>query len=444
MKRFFLILALIILIITEASKANGSEILRTQIFDPSFRTLKIANSDNFMNPPAIPLGSGQTITVSFDQLAEDFTDLRLRLIHCNSDWTQSELDDQEFLDGFNIFDLEDYAHSQSTLQHYVNYRIQLPMPGSPIVASGNYIFQIFHRDNPDIVLLQGRFMVYEDSASISGAVSTKTFKGTNDHWQQLSIGASLKNQNGIQTINPHNDLSLQVYKNGEDFSMRSISSPMRIEGNRIYWENSNALIFPAGNEYRRFENLSTAIEGMRIDSVRYLEPRYQIWIQPDQNRRFKEYEFDRTQHGRFKIRAYNASDSDLAADYINVNFTLTTNRIPGIDVFIDGEFSNGNFSDFNRMTYDDTAGCYRATIPLKHGSYNYRYLALPSNMASKILRLANNENLTLSQIVGDYDPGEALEGNKFETENEYWCALFFRSPGGRADRLIGFANITQN
>lgn len=401
---------------------NGAP-LRTAIFNPQFQTLKIAKADDFMAPPAIKLNSDERITVSFDQIAEDFTDLRYRLVHCNADWQPSVLDDSEFVDGFNSQDIGDYANSQATLVHFVNYRVELPSESAPITRSGNYVLQVFPRENPDSIVLQARFMVYEELAALQGSIATRTLKGDNTHWQQLAVEASLHSEELPASFNPYSNLRLHIAQNGSQLASATLPAPLKCEGNRVSWQNQNQLIFPAGNEYRRFEALSTAFEGMRVDSIRFRNEIYNIYLQPDRNRRFAEYDFDRTQHGRFKVRAYNATDSDLAADYAVVHFNLTADKIPGMSVFIDGEFTHGNFSDFNRATYDPATGSYTAAIPLKLGNYNYRYLAIPDNSASIP------------------DPGEAFEGNKYETENEYWLSLFLTLPGARADRLIGFAKL---
>lgn len=99
---------------------------RPGIFDPAFRTMMIYEGDNRLGFPIMNLGSSDRITLTFDELAEDRRYLRYRLIHCNADWTPSQLVESEYIDGFNIADIEDYALSQATTVHYVNYRLSIP------------------------------------------------------------------------------------------------------------------------------------------------------------------------------------------------------------------------------------------------------------------------------------------------------------------------------
>ena len=142
----------------------------------------------------------------------------------------------------------------------------------------------------------------------------------------------------------------------------------------------------------------------------------------DRPRAESSYIYDLTQNGRFKIDEYNATDPDLGADYITVHFELKHPEIMNADVFVDGNFAYDSFSDANRMHFDPASRSYRLDIPLKQGSYNYQYVAVP------------RKDPKVS------DPA-IFEGNKFETGNEYQVYVYLREPGTRADRLIGTAQL---
>ena len=89
--------------------------------------------------------------------------------------------------------------------------------------------------------------------------------------------------------------------------------------------------------------------------------------QDDFERASAEYSFDRTQHGRFKVHEYNATDPDIGADYITVHFLLDSPEFPDAEVYVDGEFAHGHYDASNLMTYDRGLGAYTAAIPLKQG-----------------------------------------------------------------------------
>lgn len=416
-RRYFKILTFIILLIF--SPGIRGEETRTRIFDSRFRTLKTEVVDRFMSPPVISLDKGERIQVSFDEIGDDVSYLSARLIHCNADWIPSSLVEAEYLDGFNTIDIDDYAYSTNTFIHFVNYQLQIPCEGMNPVKSGNYLLQVYDRDEPDRVLLQTRFRIVEPEITVGGKVTSRTDRGTNDRYQQL--GLSLDGI-GQQFGNPYQDIRVEVMQNARESTSRFLRSPLRVEGERVVYEHRPELIFPASNEYRRFESTSTRFPGMRVDSTRYREPLYHTWLTPDFPRADKNYEYDSTQHGRFIVKEYNATDSSIGADYINVHFFLDTPEYIGNDVYVDGEFTMGLFSETNRMKYNGVKGGYELEIPLKQGAYNYQYVVCKKGEKAE-------ESTSL------------IEGDKYETDNEYNIYVYLRKPGDRYDRLVGYTTI---
>lgn len=388
-----------------------------QIFKPKIQTLSVSNPDNFMASPVIRMNSNDRLNINFDIIGDRHEDLKFRLIHCNADWQPSRLMESEYLGGFNDVLIEDFAYSTNTYIHYINYNISLPDPSIPILASGNYLLQVYPEDDPDDIYLQARFSVSEERTVVRGNYTTRTDKGTNSEYQQLFLAA---NTGSLGNINPYQDLLVTVVQNNNPFSIKSLSHPLRVEGDRAIFEHDPNLIFEAGNEFRRFETVRTDYPGMHVDSVKFLNGMWQAWLQPDFSRNHKEYSFDSTQHGRFKIDEYNSTEPDLSADYVMVHFTLDPGEHQNGKIYLDGEFTNHSFSDQYLMKYDWNDGLYHCQIPLKQGSYNYQYVVLPDNGSSSS---AN------------------IEGNKYETNNEYQVSLFFRPPGARADRLVGTITI---
>lgn len=402
--------------------ADDMDKTETEIFDKNFKTLRIWNPDYFMGIPVIRLNTNDRLLVSFDEIADDRSFLRCRLIHCNSDWSPSSLVESEYSDGFNFEDIEDFGFSSNTFVHYVNYHVEIPSENLRPLVSGNYILQVFDRDDPDDILLQVRFYVSEDLAAIGGNVTSRTDIGVNDLWQQLYVDADIRN---LGSINPYQDLKLVVQQNRRPETTRVITHPLSTSGSVVKYGHDRSLIFPASNEYRRFETVRADYPGMHTDSVRFEGSNYHAYLSPDTPRADANYVFDSTQKGRYLIRQINASDSDLGADYVTVHFSLVAPFIPDGDVFIDGDLTNNNFSEGNKMIYDHTTGSYNIKLPLKQGSYNYQYVVKDRD----------------GRMIPD--PG-IIEGNKHETLNEYDGFLYLRTPGARFDRLVGSFQIVMN
>lgn len=399
--------------------AHADTDTRTQIMDRRFRTLKTMTADNFMAPPVIRMNTDDRIIISFDEIGEENSFLEYRLIHCNRDWQPSRLLESEYVDGFNSQRIEDYGDSYATFVHYVNYHIVIPNEDMRILHSGNYLLQVYDPEDPEAVILQTRFQVSESAVSVTGTAVSRTDRGHYSEWQQLSMEIDTQ---GLGNINPYQDIIVSVTQNMREETERQIPAPLRVNGPVMIYDHMDNLIFPASNEYRRFESVSNSFSGLNVDSLRYMGSNYHVWLKPDIPRANKQYSYDRTQHGRFMVREYNADDSDLGADYITVNFILKMNEFSDADIYVDGEFTHGLFNKFNRMTYDASRGVYMASIPLKQGAYNYQYVTVKHT----------------SDGIADPAP---IEGNKYETENEYNVSVYFNPPGARADRLVGSSSI---
>lgn len=387
----------------------------TGIFDRRFRTLKTEVEDNFMSPPVIRLGTNDRILVKFDEIGEDNSYLEYRLIHCDADWQPSRLIESEYLEGFNSVRIEDYAYSTATFVHYVNYLIAFPNEELQIKHSGNYLLQVYDPERPEETLLQTRFQVTENIARIEGNVTSRTDMGHNTYWQQLAFEIDCQ---GIGEFNPYQDIIVYVTQNDREATKRRIMTPLRVSGDKIIYEHLNDLVFGASNEYRRFESVSNSFPGMRVDSLRYMGSNYHVWLKVDEPRQSASYSYDQTQHGRFLVREYNSTDSDIGADYITVHFLLECPELPAYDIYLDGEFTHDRMDKENQLTYDHRVGGYVAEVPLKQGAYNYQYV-------------------TRSRQTGEISTS-TIEGDKYETLNEYGIAVYFRPPGARADRLISY------
>lgn len=369
-----------------------------------------------MSPPVITLNGSGRLNINFDIISEDADYLRYRLLLCNADWQPSRLMESEYLGAFNEVSVDDYAFSSNTYIHYVNYNITLPDPGLPILHSGNYLLQVFPENNPDQIILQARFSVSEELTPVSGGVTTRTDRGVNSEFQQLFFSIDTS---ALPHINPYQDLIVTITQNNRPETTRTITHPIRTENNRVIFEHSPELIFESSNEYRRFETVRADYPGMSVDSVKFQDGIWHAWLKPDSARKNKSYSYDQTQHGRFKIDDYNSTEPDLSADYVMVHFSLDPGERQFGQIFVDGDFTYHNFDERNLMKYDWNTGLYHADIPLKQGSYNYQYVVMPEN----------------SEIPSP----RYIEGNKYETQNEYLIKVFLRTPGARADRLIGTA-----
>lgn len=405
-----------------------SENTMTGIFNADFRTLTVGVEGEPLAPPVLTLGSSDRLVIGFDALREERDYLRYSILHCDADWHVSDVVDAEVFDGFNYADVEQYQFSRGTAVHYVHYTITLPNEAFEFRLSGNYLVQVYPEENPDDILLQARFMVSEGVAAVGGEVTSRTDREFNGALQQLSLSVDL-NRYPVRDI--YNDLKVIVSQNGRVDNVAQVEHPSRVAGSRAIYEHQPQLIFTGGNEYRRMETVQMTYPGMGVETVDYHNPYYHHILTPAEPRHSRNYLYDSTQHGRFFVREYNSSESDTEADYSVVHFTLRMLPVPDMDIYVDGDLTYRHFDDSSRMRYDTEAGAYHKAMLLKQGAYNYQFLAMPRRPDPRN-RPALNNGVDAQALTSE------VEGDFYQTVNEYFVAVYYRAPGERYDRLLGY------
>lgn len=388
---------------------------RTQVADSRFKSLQVKLDGNDYFPPIIELNSDDRIKISFDEFTEERSYLRYSVIHCNADWTPSNLVESEYVDGFNYADIEDYKFSIGTLCHYVHYSFTLPNDDIRLLVSGNYLVKVYAEDEPEETLLQARFYVCENAVSVGTSVTSRTDIDFNREHQQVSFTINTKD---YHIRNLYSDLKAYVSQNSRNDNEVMVSSPLMVSGKNITYDHDKRLIFEAGNEFRRIETVAQHGISMGVERMEFHHPFYHAVLFTDEMRAEDSYLYDKTQLGRFTIRSSEATDSDNGSEYIVTHFTLDTGgKINGGKIYLNGEFTNNLFTPATMMKYDPSSGLYTADILLKQGAYNYQYLFVPD---------------------GSTRGYSSIDGNKYQTVNEYLVRVYHRDPASRYDRLIGF------
>ncbi len=392
---------------------------RTQIFDSNFKSLQIKLSGNDYYPPVLMMNSDDVIEVRFDELKPDLSYLRYSVIHCNADWQPSSLVDAEYLNGFNYANVEDYEYSSGTFTHYVHYEFQLPNDQISFTKSGNYLVQVYREDDPGTILLQARFSLCENAVGVYPSVTSRTDIDYNARHQQIDITIDTREYR-VRDI--YQDLMVFVTQNSRIDNEVYINRPLRVIGNKAIFEHDKKLIFPAGNEFRRMETVAVNYPSMGVERMEYFHPFYHATLYTDEPRNNVMYLYDKTQNGRFTIRNAEADNSNSRADYIITHFSLAAGgRITDGKIYIDGEFTNHLFTSSTLMKYEPESGNYVTDILLKQGAYNYQYLFVPDGASVGLT--------------------STIEGDKYQTVNEYSIRVYNRQQGERYDRMIGFGMI---
>ena len=406
--------ATIILTIAASVAAYATD-TRTAIFDSNFRSLRACTESNYYAPPVVELDGDDRVRIEFDEMSPEMRYMRYSLLHCDANWQPSQLVESDYVDGFNEADIEEYDFSSGTFANYVHYGISLPNEDMPILLSGNYLLRVYPEEDSENTLLQVRFSIVEKAVDIFAEVTSRTDIDYNKSHQQVTVTVDTKD---YRVENMYADLKVVVTQNARSDNEAIVTNPLRVSSNKAFFEHDRKLIFPAGNEFRRFEMTTTNYIGMGIDRYAYHDPFYHAELKIDEPRCYGSYTYDQTQYGRFTIRESNAFDSNTGADYMIVHFALDIPRQSGGDIFVDGEFTQHNFTNANRMHFNEATNRYELDMPLKQGAYNYQYLWLPHGSKAALTA--------------------PIEGDFYQTVNEYQIKVYNRRLGERYDRLIGY------
>ena len=417
MNRNKILSLLVCCLMTVAAVAQSKVDTRIHIFDNNVHSLKVCLASNMYVPPVLMMNSDDRLLVNFDYLDYDVHYLRYSVTHCNADWQPSQLVESEYVSGFNYADIDDYAPSEATYVHYYNYQFTLPNSDMEFLVSGNYMLTVYEQDDPSKILFQTRFSVCEGKVSVFPQVTSRTDIEYNNRFQQVSFDIRYKPN---QIKDPYSEFTCIVSQNSRDDNAVVVNRPTMVGVDHVTYEHNRDLIFAAGNEFRRFETVNAHNINMGVQSIRYYEPMYHAVLMVDEPRNELQYLYDKTQYGRFTIRNAEAfGENALQADYMITHFSLNTlGKLNGGNVWLYGEFLEGYPASQAMMNYDASSGCYTADLLLKQGAYNYMYLWVP-------------DGTTVGQT-------SLIEGDHYETVNEYLVKVYDRPTGERYDRFVGY------
>lgn len=387
--------------------------------DANLKTLRVCYADGERaERPYLVLGEDRSIEVSFDELSHNAHQYTYTVVHCNSDWTESDLSTQEYLQGFTTADITDYDYSINTQQLYTHYRFLFPNEDMRLTASGNYAIRIYEDGDTDKTVGWVCLSVVEPQVTIEASVRTNTDIELSGRYQQLDIDILTED---LRIVDSQSEIRLVVQQNGRRDNQVSLTRPTFIDGKRLRYINRRELIFEAGNEYRHFDIASQYFKGNNVDYIHFDHNYYQAFLFPDDLRTEGSYINEYDANGQYQIHAERAEDSDYEADYMWVHFLLPTPQI-WLDgsVYVGGELTYNSLTQDNRMTFDAEHNVYTLSLYVKQGGYDYQYWFAKRQSPATLFR---------------------TEGSYWQTRNEYTVFVYYRPFGSRADRLVGIKRL---
>jgi hypothetical protein len=390
-----------------------------RVYETQIKTVQLypnaGGQQDFLQPAAASVGQ-QNLLLEFDDLQDQRNNYYVKLIHCNYDWTKSNLSDLDFMENYNEYPITDYSLSSNTYVRYFHYRFAVPVVKYP----GNYLLVAYRNDMSDLILSK-RMMVYDNQI---GLTKNNQFLGNaslNRGNQQFNF---VLDYGDIQILNPTEAVHVNMRQNQRWDNAKFNLAPTFVRDDQSQLEYQfldDSKQFSGGNEFRFVDFRSMIAPGQNTGSIDKLKKPWELKVAIDKPRSDQAYAQYRDINGNFVIDNADYGEGYITGNYLFVNFTLKTDAPVDGEVYVVGRFNDFERSPDNRMVYNQAAGTYQSQQFLKQGWYDYQYV-----VESK--RLGANY----------------IEGEHFETENTYEITIYNRPFRPDADLLIGYYLITLN
>jgi hypothetical protein len=385
---------------------NGS--LNTQI-----KTLLCHKKEDELSLPILNLNTDNQLLISFDDLDADIKDYYYSIIHCNWDWTESDLMQSEYVTGFTDEPITDYEFSFNTIQKYTHYTFNFPNEQLKPIISGNYVFKIFESGGETIAYK--RFMILETKLTIDSKVRRATL--AEDRNTKHEIDFTIKHPN-IVIADPFSDLKVTIKQNNKDNNSITGLTPIYVKNNELVYDYEDDNTFEANNEFRHFDIKSLRFQSDRIKKITYDSTYNHVYLFNDRKRTFDRYSIEPDINGMFLVKSQEGWKTAIEADYAFVHFTLPSDHISYGEIYVIGGFSNWQLKNEFKLRYNVKQKQYEGKVYLKQGYYNYHY--------------------ALSDTISERLDVSFIEGTHYQTRNDYYVYVYYRSVSDRYDRFIGF------
>ena len=390
-------------------------------YKPNIKTIKLHEISWELSAPIIELNSNQQLKLSFDDLDGGYKNYSYTLIHCDANWVPTDIMPAEYLTGFFDDNISSYTFSFNTLQKYTHYTVTFPNNSMKLNKTGNYLVKVYQDSEKEYLVLTKRFMVFQNKLTIIGNV--RQAAGADDYFNKQEVDFSVFT-NGYNMTNPFADMKVVVTQNNRWDNAIYGMKPMFLKDKEFTFDYDDGTnTFNGGNEFRNFD-----MKSIRFLS-QFLKATYKdsnnvnhVDLLTDELKTFKRYSLVNDINGGYLVKIQERDNADIEADYCVVNFFFPyDNPMHNGNFYVMGKLCDWRMSKENRMAYNYKRMGYECNLLLKQGYYNYEYVFLEDG------KTASDETL--------------IEGNHWETENEYAIYVYHRQQGTYYDQLIGLRRM---
>ncbi len=362
---------------------------------------------------------GDAFQLQFDDLFGNDASYFYEIIHCDYNWNPSDLQKRDYLQGFDNQRIQESTSSFNCLQIYTHYRLNFPNSNTQLKISGNYILKILNEDKE--VVFSRKLILYEDLVTVP--IQVKRARNVTNLDSKHNLEFTIKS-NVINFQNPLKNIKTVLLQNGKFQTAISNIAPQYTMGNDLVYKYDTPTQFWAGNEFLYFDNKEIRVASNNISQIDSQKDIYSSYLFTNEARANSNYYNWPDVNGNFVVRRLFAENSEIEADYSWVYFSLSAPLFRSSDgaIYVTGMFNNYALTPENKMEYNTEKGIYEKAILIKQGFTNFEYSAVKPN--------------------GTIDLENAIDGNFYQTENEYTVLVYYRENTDRYDHVIGKGTAT--
>tara|TARA_B110000467_G_C18336996_1_gene498947 strand:+ start:4268 stop:5629 length:1362 start_codon:yes stop_codon:yes gene_type:complete len=404
----------------EEQEAEGVELIyKNHLYQESIHTVLLHPIRFEMGNPVLNLNRADSLILSFDELDEVPKNYYYTLIHCNADWTPSDLLESEYLSGFTEEPIYNYESSFNTIQSYTHYEAIIPGENMQPILSGNYLVIVFEEGEREFPVLSKRMMVLDEKVQIEGSVKRATLLDQRNFQHEVDFKVL---HPAYEIDNPFGEIYPVIIQNDRWDNAITGLPPVFVKNNELIYDFEEENLFDGGNEYRFFDSKSLRYLSERIKGISFENDTNKIILYTDKKRSFLRYSnLWQDINGKRLVQVQEGGDNGIEADYVFTHFSLPhEHEITHGTLYVFGQISDYGFPATHRLNYNNETGLYEADIYLKQGYYNYEYVLL------------KEDGNAISSFI---------EGTHYETKNDYTIYIYHRPTGEQYDRLIGVKKL---
>lgn len=381
------------------------------------KSLRVYSSLSEISFPIIDKSdsSKKTITIEFDVQGDYAPNLNIVFKFCDKDWIPYEnifLTNIGYNTEYNLWLEKLPLRVTDARYHYVGV---FPNQNVTFPFSGKWKFFIVDSQNPEKIYGEGKFFVVIPEVKMNISITKNRIENVIPEIAALGRTITIFTSFTLpDTLFESNIQQVEIIENKKISYPIIIDKAKLTEQNYYEWNGGNKFLFIAknikpGNEYRQ-----TDLRDINRFSQKNVNAQYDgIEVSNFFKKRNRDF------NGGSILTNYK---SDYA-EYMNVTFKIRPPENLTASIFLVGAFNNWQVLPDYEM-FDDN-GLLNLTIELKRGVYDYQYVT------------AENINGEINNI--DW---YILEGNFWETENDYHVFLYYQTPEkGGYDKIIGYKKI---